>query len=147
MLYTFTQIRDLTTTSSHECSELFSGLKSSDMARVYNIINFARRWLLIVLAFTTQKQPFYGNVAFGLLQTVYAGIAIAFCSFEAVKDNILTTVNEIIFTLMSLALIIVHKEEDWDEVYKHIAVYLIMANILIITAVSIGDLAIQGLVK
>jgi hypothetical protein len=63
--------------------------------------------------------------------------------FSSQKDNIIDTINEIIFSIFSIILIGLNKEKDWNDALVRTFMYLVLGNTLIIFFILTVALVIQ----
>ena len=119
--------------------ELFEGLKNKKVARLNSFVFISvRLWsiLLIVLCSNTHIKI----ILFILVNVFYWGYLILFRPFEEVKDNITEGINQILFLVLTLPLIFLTKEQEWNIIYVNIYLYMMLMGPWIGSIISFIDL-------
>ena len=75
-----------------------------------------------------------------ILMLVYVVIAR---SWAEVKDNIVEGVNEAVFSIVCILVLVFQDEQGWTEAWETVGIYLILAGVLISNIVILIDSLIK----
>ena len=119
--------------------ELFSGIRQSRLAYMYNVVLISRRLLFITWLLCMEwAPPMLVVCVFATMQLIYTLWAIYVRYFDIVKDNIVEIYNECIYLTMLVILGYYRKEDRWNQVLIYLYMALMMSCALFLLVVSIG---------
>ena len=121
----------------NKLEEFFNGLKTSKKHRIYISILTTRRFIFVVVLSTFMFAS--SRVMIGVLTAVqvpYFLYIAFFRSYEDTRDNVIETVNELIFLVLLSSLMVFNSESDWSltvaYVYMNLVFLCTVANFAII---------------
>lgn len=117
---------------------IFSGLRDSWFARLYLLLNFGRRSLLIVIGIMDFHNTISKIITFWLVQLLYLITLFILKPFETKKENAIELINESFFTLFVGCLLYLNKEHLWSNILADIYMYGILTNNAITNFIMLG---------
>ena len=85
--------------------ELYAGLKEKHKARLYPSLIMIRKIVFAIFLITWNDIEAIKSVGtFLAMQTIYLMIILLIMPYKSVKDNIMETINEVLFTTLIIML-------------------------------------------
>ena len=133
--------RNLDISNEHSYfNSIFSGLRNSWFARIYLLLNFGRRSLLILIGLMDFYSMISKIVTFWLVQLFYVIALFVLKPFEKRKDNLIELINESFFALFVGCLLYLNQEHLWSDILTDLYMYGMLANSAITNFIMIGKL-------
>jgi len=118
---------------------LYSGLRPTRWARLFNIFFMSRRLLLsILLILLFDADKVIKIIILASIQLIYCVTITIIRPFNTKKDNMLEIINEIGYSVIAVVLIYFHKESNWETVFEWIIWTLIIAILGTFLIISIS---------
>lgn len=122
-----------------EFTELFNGLKLSRTPRIYAVVFFVRRLILVsLLIFASSLETVPKITIMVLLQMIYLGFIGVLRPFEFLKNNIIDIVNEVFFMVLVVLLFYANVESRWDLTLTDAYLTIILMNNVTVLAIVAG---------
>ena len=120
----------------------FEGVKDRKYAKSNGIMFLFVRILSVFVVMALEDVVYHGKVgAFVVVQLLYAMFLVIVRPFEKVKDNIIESINQIIFFVLSIPLIHLNHENEWRDTYEETYITVLMFGPLIGGLVTLIDLS------
>ena len=126
----------------NKLEEFFNGLKSNKKHRIYISILTTRRFIFVVVLSTFMFAS--SRVVIGILTAVqvpYFLYIAFFRSYEDTKDNVIETVNELIFLVLLSSLMVFNSESDWSLTVAYVYMNLVFLCTVVNFAIIQGKTA------
>jgi hypothetical protein len=118
--------------------EYFNGIRDNWKARAYTTWFLIKRTVfwVVIIALNEIYQIIRISI-FWVVQCASLCFIIIFRPFKSVKDNLIETINEVIYSTLCWSLLYLNKKSTWNGYYREIYMYLIISCSLIVVIVSL----------
>lgn len=118
-------------------AELVKGIKMNKFSKLYFWVFMSRRLLGVVVVVLWQSLPILVKVSLFLSIQVSTFWFIIVRPFQSIKDNLLEFLNELTYWFFTGSLLFYNTEADWSDSVAKVIVNVLLANILIATAIQL----------
>ena len=127
--------------------ELFSGVKSGAIPRLYSTLLLARRAIFVALLIFGKS---LNNISLIcpmiVIQIVYLSSLIIVGPYKQVKNNIIEVTNELFYFLLITLLSYFNTAERWSGTIEKVYFYIILANSVVIISIMISMLNLNKII-
>ncbi|CAI2371845.1 unnamed protein product [Moneuplotes crassus] len=118
--------------------EFFQGVRNTWKARVYSTLFLTKRLTLVALVTLVEVFPMLAKVIIFIMIQLSCCITIVILRpFDAVRNNIIEIVNEVVFLVCSSLMVHFNTKGRWKSWHEKMYINLILSNICLISLISI----------